>query len=385
MPNPKDHDAGMLHPGIRMDLDHQQLDSHCQHQFLAELLRNLAPDLSAAAARRFCQLDPTVKARYPDVPCQAWHDLFSTWVTDLAASLAACRPEILHRQVAWTKSLLGARTVSETDLVAALTALRDATLEHAPPEDAALIQAYIASTIEHIAQCPGCPPCHLTNDCPNQRLALEFVVTMLEGDRRAASDLILGAARTGLPVRQLYLEVLYPAMKELGRMWERNEIDVAEEHFCTATTEMVMSQLYPFIARAAPNGKVAVVAAAQGNLHQIGVRMVADFLEMDGWRPIYLGANVPAHDLALAVNDFKADVLAIAACLHAHIQSVADAIAVVRSCPQAAPVKIIVGGNGFAGTGELWREIGADAMALCVDEAVALANQLTLPDQIARR
>jgi methanogenic corrinoid protein MtbC1 len=385
LPNQQQHNAGMLDPGRHMDLDHQQLDSHCQHQFLAELLRNLAPDLSAAAARRFCQLDPTVKDRYADVPCHAWHELFSTWVTDLAASLAVCRPEILHRQVAWTKSLLGARTVSEQDLTAALTALRDAAIEHAPPEDAPLIRAYIASTIEHIAQCPGCPPCHLTNDCPNQRLALEYVVTMLEGDRRAASDLIIGAAKGGVPVRALYLEVLYPAMKELGRMWERNEIDVAEEHFCTATTEMVMSQLYPFLPRTAHNGKVAVVAAAQGNLHQIGVRMVADFLEMDGWRPIYLGANVPAHDLALAVSDFKADVLAIAACLHAHIQSVADAIAVVRSCPQAAPVKIIVGGNGFAGTGSLWQEIGADAMALCVDDAVAHANQLTQPDQLTQR
>ena len=376
MPNPNDLDADMLGAGT-MDLDHNQLDTHCQHQFLAELLRGLAPELSADAARRFCRQDPTVQSRYPDVHCQQWHELFSTWVTDLAAALAACRPEILHRQVAWTKSLFGARAVSVQDLTVALGALREAAVEHAPPEDAPLIREYIASTVEHLAQCPGCPPCHLTNDCPNQRLALEYVVTMLEGDRRASSELIVGAAKGGMPVRTLYLEVLYPAMKELGRMWERDEIDVAEEHFCTATTEMVMSQLYPFLTRAPSNGKVAVVAAAQGNLHQIGVRMVADFLEMDGWRPIYLGANVPPHDLALAVSDFKADVLAIAACLHAHLQSVADAIAVVRSCPQAAGVKVIVGGNGFAGTGELWREMGADAMALCVDEAVAHANQLT--------
>jgi methanogenic corrinoid protein MtbC1 len=355
----------------------QQLDAHCQHQFLAQLLRGIAPDLSIAAARRLAQLDPTIKARYSDVTCYQWKDLFTTWIGDLAAAVAVCRPEILHRQVAWTKSLFGARDIAEPDLITALTALRDATIREVPGDDAPLIHSYIASTIEHIAKCPGCPPCHLTDDCPNSRLALEYVVTMLEGDRRAASDLILGALKTGVSVRELYLEVLYPAMKELGRMWERDEIDVAEEHFCTATTEMVMSQLYPYLDRKPAKDRVAVVAAAEGNLHQIGVRMVADFLEMDGWRSIYLGGNVPAHDLALAVADFDADILAIAACLPSQLQSVADAIPIIRSCPQAAPVKIIVGGNGFANTDDLWKTFGADALAMSVDDAVALANTLT--------
>jgi methanogenic corrinoid protein MtbC1 len=362
--------------GHDMDPDHQQLDTRCQHQFLAELLRGLGPELAAAAARRFCKQNPETPRRYPDIHCHQWRELFSTWVTDLAAALAACRPEILHRQVAWTKSLFAARAVSESDLIAALNALRDATLGEVPDEDAPLIRSYIEGTIAHVSQCPGCPPCCLASDTPNQRLAIEYVVTMLEGDRRAASELIIGAARSGVPVRELYLEVLYPAMRELGRMWECNEIDVAEEHFCTATTEMVMSQLYPYLVRKPARNKVAVVAAAEGNLHQIGVRMVADFLEMDGWRSVYLGANVPAQDLALAVCDFKADVLAIAACLHAHLQSVADAIAVVRSCPHASGVKIVVGGNGFTGTGDLWREMGADALAMSADEAVELANAL---------
>ena len=214
-------------------------------------------------------------------------------------------------------------------------------------------------------------------------MALEYVVLMLEGDRRAASEFVLSAVKGGLPVREAYLELLLPAMWELGRMWECDEIDVAEEHFCTATTELVLSQLYPYIPRKPANNKVAVVAAAEGNLHQIGVRMVADFLEMDGWRSIYLGSNVPAEDLALAVVDFQADVLAIAACMPAHLQRTADAVAIVRSCPEASGVKIIVGGRGFEGTDDLWRTYGADALALTVDDAVAAANALTAPATIS--
>jgi methanogenic corrinoid protein MtbC1 len=135
--------------------------------------------------------------------------------------------------------------------------------------------------------------------------------------------------------------------------------------------------LYSHLPRKEWNGKTAVVAAAEGNLHQIGVRMVADFLEMDGWRAVYLGASVPAEDLALAVVDFQADVLAIAACLHAHLQGVADTVKVVRGCTEASRVKIIVGGRGFEGAECLWQSFGADALAMSVDQAVDAANELT--------
>jgi methanogenic corrinoid protein MtbC1 len=208
-------------------------------------------------------------------------------------------------------------------------------------------------------------------------MALEYVVLMLEGDRRAASEFIVNAVKGGMPIRDMYLAVLLPAMRELGRMWECDEIDVAEEHFCSATTELALSQLYPYLPRKAWNNKVAVVAAGEGNLHQIGVRMFADFLEMDGWRSVFLGGNVPAHDLALAVVDFKADVLAISACLPEHLQGLGDAVATVRSCPEACAVKIIVGGQGFEGTDDLWRTFGADAFARSLDEAVVAANELT--------
>jgi hypothetical protein len=36
-----------------------------------------------------------------------------------------------------------------------------------------------------------------------------------------------------------------------------------------------------------------VAACVSGELHEIGVRMLCDLLEMEGWNTIYLGANVP--------------------------------------------------------------------------------------------
>ena len=66
-------------------------------------------------------------------------------------------------------------------------------------------------------------------------------------------------------------------------MWLANEINVAEEHFASHTTKMVMAQLLPHATIQPSNGKTMLAAAVAGNQHDIGLQAVADFFEMDGW------------------------------------------------------------------------------------------------------
>ena len=56
-----------------------------------------------------------------------------------------------------------------------------------------------------------------------------------------------------------------------------------------------------------------VAACAASELHEIGVRMAADFFEMEGWDTFYLGANTPAESVIRTLVERKADVLAVSA------------------------------------------------------------------------
>jgi methanogenic corrinoid protein MtbC1 len=161
------------------------------------------------------------------------------------------------------------------------------------------------------------------------------------------------------------------------------EVNVAEEHFSTATTLMVMSQILPMAQAKPANGKVMLAASVEENTHDLGLRMVADFFEFAGWRVVYLGASVPAEDLATGVRDFQADLVAISAALPVHLRAVEDTIAVLRAtCERSSrtgrPVKIIVGGNAFRDVPEAWRLFGADGYARNAVEAVELGNGLVL-------
>jgi methanogenic corrinoid protein MtbC1 len=361
-----------------MDENHHV--SETRGQFLGELLRATAGDLGVKAARRLVEEHPVIAARYEPLPACKWKDTFVCWTMELSAALSAGCSGIFARHMAWTRSAFKARGVPVEDLKAGLAVLRETLVSQLEPGDHELANSYFDAAVQRVdSPCCGCGQsgsAPLSTDTVEGRLGASYLLALLEGDRREASRLITTAAKSGMPVRDIYLCVLWPVLKELGRMWELAEIDVAEEHFATATTELVMAQLYPFLQRKASNGRTVIAATTEGNQHELGVRMAADFFEMEGWRAVYLGAGVPADELAMAVVDFKADVLVISACMHAQLQAVGDAVRAVRSVGAASGVKVVVGGPGFAETGEIWRTMGADGFATTVDKAVEVAEGL---------
>lgn len=93
---------------------------------------------------------------------------------------------------------------------------------------------------------------------------------------------------------QVYEQLLQPALEEVGRRWEHDELTVADEHLVTALTEQVLTR----VRRRVTSGPLAVVACTPGNEHRVGAVMVSDTLGLAGWDPMLLGARTPFEDLA---------------------------------------------------------------------------------------
>jgi methanogenic corrinoid protein MtbC1 len=234
----------------------------------------------------------------------------------------------------------------------------------------------LAAALARLPQMPLSPPSYLDDSDPYVGIAQQYLDHLLKGNRLAASHLVLDAvAQRGVPVRDIYLHVFQPCQYEIGRLWQMNQISVAQEHFCTAATQLVMSQLYPFIFATPKCGRRLVAACVGQELHEIGLRMVADLFELEGWDTLYLGANTPAHSIAAIAADHAPDVLALSATMTFHLPNVAEVIEHVRRRP-GSPPKILVGGYPFNLAPDLWREVGADGYAPDAEGAIALANQL---------
>ena len=219
-------------------------------------------------------------------------------------------------------------------------------------------------------------PSFLKESEPFTPLAHQYLGALRRGERHVASSLVLDAVAAGTSIPDIYLHVFEPAQHEIGRLWQINQMSVAEEHYCTAATQLIMSQLYPQIFAGAKRGINMVATCVSGDIHELGVRMVADLFEMDGWNTFYLGANTPHASVIATVVERHADLLAVSATIPFHIDAVRDLIRAVRQNPACAAVKVLAGGSPFNRNPELWREVGADGFAMNAQQAVTMANRL---------
>ena len=206
--------------------------------------------------------------------------------------------------------------------------------------------------------------------------AKRYLDSLLNKDRREAENIIMDGVRNGVPIKEIYLKIFQPVQWEIGNLWQKNQINVAMEHYCTAATQFIMSRLYEYIFSTDKNGRNMVATSISGELHELGIRMVSDFFEMEGWNTFYLGASTPHNCIIDMINDTKADILAISTTIYFHIPKVEELIRYVRENVKRDNLKIIVGGKAFNSYSNLWREVDADGYAGDADGAIKLANKL---------
>lgn len=332
--------------------------------------------LAEAVTARQYEAQPELAARYGEAGRSKCLQDANYHLSYLADSVAASSPVLFSDYIAWAKVMLSARGVPATDLSRNISIMREVVREKLPPELLSLIDEYFEAGLNKLPSVPADPSTLLEGAGAHTTLATKFLKLLLNGERHVASRLILDAVESGVAVKDIYLHVFQPSQRELGRLWQLNQISVAQEHYCTAATQLIMAQLYPQIFRTEKNGRKIVATSIGGELHEIGVRIIADFFEMEGWDTYYLGANSPTAAIVQAIADRRADILAVSATMTFHIRAVESLIATVRASGDSNDVKVLVGGYPFNLEPELWKRVGADAYAADASQAIAVASRL---------
>lgn len=204
---------------------------------------------------------------------------------------------------------------------------------------------------------------------------------MLACDARAARDEVLAARAGGMSNLEIYRSVLHPALTRIGTMWEMGEATIAQEHFCTAATHRAMAELQVTSPARTRTGRRIVAAAVDGEQHEIGVRMVADLFELEGWDAYYFGADTPGFALLASVATIQPQVVAISVTMAENAPRAADTIRSIRA-QHGANVLLIAGGHAFNAGLLTLDDVPADACAADAGEALELANAaLSLRDE----
>ena len=341
---------------------------------LAEMLLARAREIGEAAARELCAHCAEARDAFSPLSIAKWGEQLQGRVQELAAAVAYDAPDSFVAQIGWTRSAFTVRGVCCSHIATSLTALTKVLARELPPDDFAWVENLLARAAREAAA-PACDSSSkLSSDSALALASAEYLVAILEGDRRKAAERIRVLQESGVEAAAIYTGVLGPSLCEIGRLWHLGEISVAEEHFATTTTQRVMSEVCARATPARRDGRAVVAASVEGDFHDMGVRVIADLLELSGWRVVFLGASIPADELAGAVRDFEGDLVAISATLPVHLRAVEAAVASVRALPRRCPV--LVGGSAFCQCPDAWRAMGADGFALGAADAVRAAEQL---------
>ncbi|MEJ6020892.1 cobalamin B12-binding domain-containing protein [Ramlibacter sp. PS4R-6] len=338
----------------------------------ARAIRDHAAPLAEALVQREFAARPDLAARFgPHGRAKSLEDA-SYHFAFLAQALELARPALFDGYIGWVKALLAHRRVTPEDLKHHLERMVEALIASLPAGAAALAVDCVGEAIARLPRHPASVDAALGR-IPQR--ARDYLALMLALDAEGARRLVVDELRRGVGIGELYLQVLAPAMHEVGLLWQAARISVAQEHYCTGVTLTVAGELSASV-HAVRAGRTAIVACVSGEQHSLGSRMVADFLDLTGWRTLWLGASTPTRDLLHMAEELDADLLAISCSYAPYLHDVAKLIAALRAQPATRDVKVMVGGHAFAWCEGLWRDVGADGYAEDAAQAAQCAHQL---------
>lgn len=326
---------------------------------------------------RHAEMNPQLPGRYGSSWRTDWIGHTTSQLHLLAQSVSVRSRVLFASLVRWALQSFQARGVDGNDLKQNMICMREVLEKELPEAVRQIALEHIDAAVKALESSQGTSDFDVSADAALSREALQYLEAVLEGDRIRAESLIFAAHRAGSTVPDLYEHILAPAQAQLGGMWHRGEITVADEHFGSAITETVMAQLRPHFNCSPANGRSVVATSPPGDLHEIGLRMVANLFEIDGWNVFYLGANTPSTDLIELLERRCPDLVALSVSTALTLRDAGELIEKIRGTSEISETKVLIGGTPLRAVAELWRELGADGCARSAVEAVELGNKLT--------
>jgi MerR family transcriptional regulator, light-induced transcriptional regulator len=171
----------------------------------------------------------------------------------------------------------------------------------------------------------------------------QFLTMQLAGDRTGALRVIETALKSGRSIPDIYLGLIQPAQYEIGVRWERDEISVADEHVATAIAHLALDRIYGFRDEIDTHGPRLIVGCVEGEMHDVGARIVADLCELRGFDVTFLGANVPTDSVLRIIDCIRPDAVLLSATMTWNVPTMINAVQMIES----EGVRVVCGGQAL--------------------------------------
>jgi DNA-binding transcriptional MerR regulator len=177
-------------------------------------------------------------------------------------------------------------------------------------------------------------------------LAEHFLELLVARDHAAARQVVLDADDAGVPLEELFGEVMQPALHEVGERWERGKLLVSQEKQISEAARDLIAELSARHAGTSERGVDLLAACVEGERHELGLRMICGVLRADGHLVRYLGADVAPRFLVEAIRSRVPEAVLLSAKLAPNLRGIEDALSTLRHAfGEPLPFPVLVGGQ----------------------------------------
>ncbi len=200
---------------------------------------------------------------------------------------------------------------------------------------------------------------------------IESALTATSNLDAPALEASLNRALVAYGQQGLLRNVVAPLAQRIGDLWRAGSLTAAHEHFLSAALRTMLGTMMKRLSGQA-DGPRLVVATPAGQVHELGAAIAGAEAANVGWRVIYLGANLPAAEIAGAAVEHTAAAIALSLVYPEDDPRLADELRDLRRLlPDST--KIIVGGRSTGAYRDALHQIGA-TVATDLDELSLLLD-----------
>ncbi|MFB6467147.1 methionine synthase [Cytobacillus sp. Hz8] len=223
---------------------------------------------------------------------------------------------------------------------------------------------------------------------PNMTLAERLAYYIVEGTKEG----LIPDLKTALTTYSRPLDIingpLMDGMKEVGRLFNGNQLIVAEVLQSAEVMKASVSFLEPYMEKSdasSTKGKI-ILATVKGDVHDIGKNLVDIILTNNGYEVIDLGIKINPAQLIEAIHQIKPDIVGLSGLL---VKSAQQMVLTAHDMKQAGiDIPILVGGAALTRKfteAKISKEYnGLVLYAKDAMDGLTLANQLQVPHEVEK-
>ena len=207
-----------------------------------------------------------------------------------------------------------------------------------------------------------------------EKLFEQIAEAVIDGATSQVVSLVNEAVSKEIPVGEILNDALIAGMNEVGALFKDGEMFVPEVLVSAKALQAGIDIIRPALVEAGVKaaGRIVTVTV-EGDLHDIGIKLVGMMLEGAGFEVINIGVDKPAKEIIEKVKELKPNILGMSAMLTTTMANMKDVVEMLKEEGLLVEMKVMIGG---APTSPMYAEKINSHYSADASEAVIIAKQL---------